>query len=230
MWTESEIRHDAGPPLAVGRAEWVYVDRQRHLPSVLDPALMARWLRATASPLWQPAVAFSPPAAEPTPVHWSHEVAFYEATEIRHTNNTYYAQWFEEAPWRALRGWSYPVDLAQGAILPPAIRLHTITTRFQRSTYLDDEVTTTTHLVGVAPDACQVSLHHDLHGPTPISWSKPRLSIVSRRTERQGTVLQVRLALAAGHMLSTLVAQPEPFDLDRFFPPCVVLGPLTLSG
>lgn len=167
MWTEYEIRHEAGTPVAVGRAEWVYVDRRRQMPRALDQALLAEWPRGPASPLWEDAPALPPPAAVPAPAVWTHEVAFFEATEIRHTNNTFYAQWFEEAARRALRTWGYPVDQAPDAILPPAVVLHSLAIRFQRSTYPDDLVTATTRLVGVAPDGHRVALGHDLHGATP---------------------------------------------------------------
>jgi YbgC/YbaW family acyl-CoA thioester hydrolase len=164
MWTEYEIRQADGAPVAVGRAEWVYVDRQRQMPRALDPALMTGWPVRDASPLWQPLPQDPVPDPPCDPATMIRRVAWYEATEIRHTNNTVYAQWFEEAARLALRAWGYPLDLAPPAILPPALRLQSLAIRFQRSTYPDDEVTVTTRLTHSTTDQQRVTLKQEIQG------------------------------------------------------------------
>ena len=167
MWTEYEVRHPAGAPVAVGRAEWAYVDRQRQMPRALDPALMTGWPVRAASALWQEVPSDPVPDPPPAPETMTHRVAFYEANAIRHTNNTVYAQWFEEAARLALRAWGYPIDLAPGAILPPALLLQSLAIRFHRSTYPDDVVTLTTRATHAAPDQHRVALGQDIYGATP---------------------------------------------------------------
>jgi acyl-CoA thioesterase FadM len=53
IWSEYEVRHISGAPVAVGRAEWIYIDRQRRMPRPIDPAILAAWSAQEPSSLWQ---------------------------------------------------------------------------------------------------------------------------------------------------------------------------------
>ncbi len=167
MWTEYEIRHLSGAPVAVGKAEWVYVDRQRQMPRPLDLALMSGWPRNGASLLWQVMPLDPVPDPPAAPATMDRRVAFYEATAIRHTNNTVYAQWLEEAARLALVSWGYPLDLAPGAVLYPALLLQSLSIRFLRSTYPDDDVRLTTHATHASPDQHRVTLAQEIHAGAP---------------------------------------------------------------
>ncbi len=163
LWCEYEVRHVAGAPVAVGKAEWIYIDRARRMPRPIDPAILSAWPTQAASPLWKEPAVLSP-AASYDPHVITHTVYSYDADVMGHTNNTVYADWLEEAAGAALRAWDYPLDLPQPAAPKLRLDLQNLEIQYLGPTRPGDQVTLVSTYTG--SDTSDISLTQEICGPT----------------------------------------------------------------
>jgi acyl-CoA thioesterase FadM len=169
LWSDYEVRHVDGSPVAVGRAEWVYLDRVRRLPRPIDPAILKNWPTRVPSDLWKASMQL--PLPEPgsniQPYGALHPVFSYDADVMGHTNNAVYANWLEDEARSALRSWGYAIDLPQPSA--PKLRLDLLSTTIQYlgPTHPGDSVTITTTLIGA--DSNYASVAQQVIGPEAAS-------------------------------------------------------------
>ena len=52
LTTDYEVRKQDGTPVALGRSEWIYIDRASRRPRTLDPEITAQWPHGASSALW----------------------------------------------------------------------------------------------------------------------------------------------------------------------------------
>lgn len=159
LWSDYEVRHTDGSPVAVGRAEWVYLDRVRRLPRPIDAAILKNWPTQEASSLWTEFMQLPLPAPESgvQPYVASHPVFSYDADVMGHTNNAVYANWLEDEARSALRSWGYLIDLPQPSASKLRLDLLSTSIQYQGPTHPGDNVTITTTLVGANPERVSVA-------------------------------------------------------------------------
>ncbi len=165
IWSEYEVRHTSGAPVAVGRAEWIYIDRQRRMPRPIDPAILAAWSAQEPSPLWQDVPAL-PAEDQQEPHTMSHPVYDYDADVMGHTNNTVYADWLGAAAGEALRTWGYPVTRPDPGVPQLRLALQFLEMQFLGPARPGETVTITTRLAGQDTTRC-VRLAQEVQGATP---------------------------------------------------------------
>lgn len=170
LWSDYEVRHIDGSPVAVGRAEWVYLDRVRRLPRPIDAAILKNWPMQEASSLWTESVQSPLPAPESgvQPYLASHPVFSYDADVMGHTNNAVYANWLEDEARSALRSWGYSIDLPQPSASKLRLDLLSTSIQYQGPTHPGDNVTITTTLVGANPERVSVAQQITGTGATPL--------------------------------------------------------------
>jgi acyl-CoA thioesterase FadM len=174
LTTDYEIRRRDGTPVAVGRGEWVYIDRSSRRPHPLDPAIIEKWPQQAPSSLWTdrlvPLVASSA-EDEREPHTTPHPVYCYDAEAVGVTNYAVYADWFEEAAWEALRSWGYPLAPPTPSASGPRIDLQNLSLQYLLPTRPGDTVTITTWLTRADPQ--QVTLTQNIRpGGYPVNvWS-----------------------------------------------------------
>lgn len=159
LWSDYEVRHTDGSAVAVGRAEWVYLDRVRRLPRPIDAAILKNWPMHEASSLWTESVQLPLPAPESgvQPYVASHPVFSYDADVMGHTNNAVYANWLEDEARSALRSWGYSIDLPQPSASKLRLDLLSTSIQYQGPTHPGDNLTITTTLVGANPERVSVA-------------------------------------------------------------------------
>ena len=114
-----EVRDAAGRPLAAGRGDWVYVDRETARPIAIDPAIPRALSLGPATTLVAPPATATPPATAPRTFIMPRQAYRYEADEMAHINNTVYPSWLDEALATALVEAGLPLTGVGG----PGLRL-----------------------------------------------------------------------------------------------------------
>jgi len=114
-----EMSGPAGAPVLTGRADWVFIDRERRVPKGIDRAIVDTFECGDPTP-WL----IAPPATDPLPAPGrpavlTQRVYRYDADSLGHVNNTIYLRWFDEALAEALAAAGLPLA-APGA---PGLRL-----------------------------------------------------------------------------------------------------------
>lgn len=173
---EYEIRRSAdGTPVAVGRAERVYIDRTTGRPQQLEPRVYSALAGQVhdPSPLWSVNEQIEPfplLALEGWPTNTiTHPVYWYEADMMGHTNHTVYADWLQDAASRALKAWGYPLIGADPAISGEHYSLEWLMLTYSRPTRAGDTVTIVTTRNGpadddIAEETHQIALTHAIYG------------------------------------------------------------------
>jgi|SRR5579859_612545 len=164
VYIDYETRR-GGEPVAVGRSEWVYLDRSNQRPRAVDPQILETWFRQAPSSLWSAAVPpldYEPLRQEQPPYILTRVVYSYEGEVLGVTNNAVYADWFDDAARRALGSWGYPL-----ALFPPAVMK--LDQQFLLIQYLGptrpgDLVTITTTCTGKDRTNQQITILQELAG------------------------------------------------------------------
>jgi acyl-CoA thioesterase FadM len=165
LWSEYEVRHPTGVAVAVGRAEWVYIDRHRRLPRPIDPAILSAWSTQDPSPLWQD-VPSLPVEEQQDPFIMPHQVYDYDADVMGHTNNTVYADWLGATAGEALRAWGYPLTRPDPSIPQLRLALQFLEMQFLGPARPGETVTIATRRTGQDPAARRVRLAQEIQGAT----------------------------------------------------------------
>lgn len=156
-----EVRQADGAPVAVGQADWVYLNRVRQAPQAIDPHIATILPALPPSPLWV-AVPALPPAPSWAPQTSAIHAQRYEANSMGHINNAVYADWLEEAAGDALRAWDYPLAAPAAAGLVPDLRQ--ITIHYLRAVQPGDDVTITTTCTGQDAPGRHIALAQEIAG------------------------------------------------------------------
>ena len=157
--TEYEIHRPDGAPVAVGRAERVYMDLVRLRPQALDPAMTAAWSAQVPSNLWRDLDTPMVPLSEPSATH-TQQAYLYDTDYLGHVNNTVYLNWLEESAREALHE-ALPQDPAPNGY---RIALQKIAITYLVPTRPGEVVTITTRPVQGTEAGDLVQLNQELLG------------------------------------------------------------------
>ncbi|MDQ2809224.1 MAG: thioesterase [Chloroflexota bacterium] len=143
-----EMSDPAGTPVLTGRADWVFIDRERRVPKGIDRAIVDTF-ECGAPTAWLVA----PPTADPLPAPGrpftlTQRVYRYDADSLGHVNNTIYLRWLDEALAAALVAAGLPLA-APGT---PGLRLEgtRYVVDYLRSARPGDTLTITSRLTGTS--------------------------------------------------------------------------------
>jgi acyl-CoA thioesterase FadM len=158
-----EVRQPDDQPVAVGRAEWVYIDRHSRRPQALDPAMLMAWPSGAPSPLWTaPLVLPDQDPREPDTL--TQPVYCYDAEALGVTNFAVYPIWLEEAAGQALRAWRYPVELPHPGSAQTWLDLRTLAIHYLGPTRPGETVTIITQHTGADPAHHLVAVAQEIRG------------------------------------------------------------------
>ncbi len=145
-----EMSGPAGLPVLTGRADWVFIDRERRVPKGIDRAIVDTFECGDPTP-WLGA----PPAADPLPAPGrsavlTQRVYRYDADSLGHVNNTIYLRWLDEALAEALAA----VGLPLAAPGTPGLRLEgtRYVIDYLRSAHPGDTLAISSRLTGTSDD------------------------------------------------------------------------------
>lgn len=158
--TEYEVHRPDGTPVAVGRAERIYMDLARLRPQNLDPSMTAIWTAQPASDLWRDFEGLVLPLGQPV-VTREQRAYRYDTDYLGHVNNAIYLNWLEESAGEAL-GEGLPQDVAAPAC---QVDLKRIVISYLIPTQPGETVSITTIPVNGTADGRLVQLNHELVGP-----------------------------------------------------------------
>ncbi len=160
---EFEIRQADQRPVAVGRAEWVHIDRHTRRPLPFDPHLLTLWPGGAPSVLWQNSPALAPSSQEYPPILHQHPVYIYDAEALGVTSFAVYPLWLEESAQQALRAWQYPVDLPNPGPLHCRLDLAELELQYLAPARPGETVTITTRHTGTGEADALVAVEQEIH-------------------------------------------------------------------
>lgn len=145
-----EMRGPAGTPVLTGRADWVFIDRERRVPKGIDRAIVDTFECGDPTP-WLGAPPPADALAGPGRVfEWTQRVYRYDADSLGHVNNTIYLRWLDEALAEALVAAGLPLAPPGG----PGLRLEgtRYVVDYLRSALPGDTLTIRSRLTGTSDD------------------------------------------------------------------------------
>lgn len=162
---EYEIRQADGAPVAVGRAERVYFDRNRMRPAAIDPEIAQAWATQPPSALWHDHL-IEPLGQLKEEITIPHTARLYDADGAGHTNNTVYADWLEAAAIDAFPKWGYELaDFHYGADGPHP-NLQRLSIAYQGATKPGETIDIATSVTGADTDRQQLAIIQEIRGGT----------------------------------------------------------------
>ncbi len=137
--------------VALGIAEWVYVDRRTLTPLPI-PATVARDLDVPGSPVGSYEPPPVPPTGKPRTFTMQRVAEWHEADSMGHVNNSVYADWLDDAV-RAVLNEIGPT-VRELKELGLQLRGEYYNLDYKRAALPEDRVTITTHLEGASSEWC----------------------------------------------------------------------------
>jgi acyl-CoA thioesterase FadM len=157
-----EVRQAEGSAIAVGRAEWVYIDRYTRRPQPLNPNILASWPAGDPSTLWNPLQPLV--AREHCAMHvLGQSVHCFDAEALGVTSFAVYPIWLEEAARLALMSWGYPVELPHPGRPTRLLSLRSMELQYLGPTRPGEAITISTHHEGEDLNEQQVGVAQEIN-------------------------------------------------------------------
>ncbi len=160
---EYEVRLRDGQPVAVGRSEWVYIDRHSRRPRAVDAGILESWPQQESSALWTAGPSFADGGPRP-PHSLAHVVYWLDADVLGVVSNVAYVDWLEQAAREALQSWGYSRALPESGFASAQIDPQSLTLHYQGPTRPGETVTITTVCSGVDPAKQQIAVAQTIYG------------------------------------------------------------------